>query len=101
MVVPPLVMPWISLSRLPEDLVMSGPINPVVWPCTLRGPSVHYLLEFEQLKVSRMKTNYSAICERLTDASHLASAGRPAPDMEVQLANENGLPVASGETGES
>jgi fatty-acyl-CoA synthase len=40
------------------------------------------------------------LIENFADDSHLASAGRPAPGVEVQLMDDEGQPVAAGETGE-
>ena len=40
------------------------------------------------------------LVESFADDSHLASAGRPAPGVEMQLMNDEGQPVARGETGE-
>jgi acyl-CoA synthetase (AMP-forming)/AMP-acid ligase II len=40
------------------------------------------------------------LVENFADDSHLASAGRPVPGVEVQIMDEDGNPVARGETGE-
>jgi acyl-CoA synthetase (AMP-forming)/AMP-acid ligase II len=40
------------------------------------------------------------LVENFYDDSHLASAGRPAPGVEVQIMDDDGNPVTRGETGE-
>jgi fatty-acyl-CoA synthase len=40
------------------------------------------------------------LVENFADDSHLASAGRPAPGVEVQIMDDDGKPVKPGDTGE-
>ena len=40
------------------------------------------------------------LVENFIDDSHLASAGRPNPGVEIQIMGDDGQPVAAGETGE-
>jgi fatty-acyl-CoA synthase len=54
----------------------------------------------EHVGVALSMSKADHLVENFSDESHLASAGRPAPGVEVELMNDEGQPVAAGETGE-
>ena len=54
----------------------------------------------EHASVALSLSKADHLVENFADESHLASAGRPVPGVEVQIMDEEGNPVARGETGE-